>query len=61
VEPEDGAGFAAALRQLLADGDLRQQLGQTARQLAEQRYGRETVLGQLEHDLEALICEQQRR
>jgi colanic acid biosynthesis glycosyl transferase WcaI len=61
VEPEDGAGFAAALRQLLADGDLRQQLGQTARQLAEQRYGREAVLGQLEHDLEALLSEEQRR
>ena len=61
VEPEDGAGFAAALRQLLADGDLRQQRGQTARQLAEQRYGREAVLGQLEQDLEALISEQQRR
>ena len=54
VEPEDGAGFAAALRQLLVDGPQRQRLGQAARQLAEQRYGREAVLGQLERELEAL-------
>jgi colanic acid biosynthesis glycosyl transferase WcaI len=51
VEPEDGAAFAAALRQLLADGALRQRLGLAARQLAERRYGRETVLGALEAQL----------
>jgi colanic acid biosynthesis glycosyl transferase WcaI len=51
VEPEDGAGFAAALRQLLADGDLRQRLGQSARELAKQRYGQEAVLGQLDRAL----------
>jgi colanic acid biosynthesis glycosyl transferase WcaI len=54
VEPEDGEGFAAALRQLLADGGLRQRLGEAARQLAEQRYGREAVLGRLERELVAL-------
>lgn len=54
VEPEDGAGFAAALRQLLADGALRQRLGQAARQLAEQRYGRETVLMELERQLQLI-------
>jgi colanic acid biosynthesis glycosyl transferase WcaI len=54
VEPEDGAGFAGALRQLLVDGVRRQRLGQEARQLAEQRYGSEAVLGQLERELEAL-------
>jgi glycosyltransferase involved in cell wall biosynthesis len=54
VEPEDATGFAAALRQLLVDGPQRQRLGQAARQLAEQRYGQETVLGQLERELEAL-------
>jgi colanic acid biosynthesis glycosyl transferase WcaI len=54
VEPEDGAGFAGALRQLLVDGGRRQRLGQAARQLAEQRYGSEAVLGQLERELEAL-------
>jgi colanic acid biosynthesis glycosyl transferase WcaI len=51
VEPEDGAAFAAAVRQLLADGALRRQRGQAARQLAERRYGREAVLGQLEEQL----------
>jgi colanic acid biosynthesis glycosyl transferase WcaI len=51
VEPEDGAGFAAALRQLLADGDLRQRLGAEARQLVEERYGQEAVLGQLDRAL----------
>lgn len=56
VEPEDGAAFAAAVRQLLADGDLRRQRGQAARQLAERRYGREAVLGQLERELEALTA-----
>jgi colanic acid biosynthesis glycosyl transferase WcaI len=54
VEPEDGEAFAAALRQLVQNPPLRQQLGQAARQLAEQRYGQETVLGQLERELEAL-------
>ena len=58
VEPEDGAGFAAALRQLLADGALRQQLGQAARQLAEQLYNREEVLMQLEHELQDLVTGQ---
>jgi colanic acid biosynthesis glycosyl transferase WcaI len=51
VEPEDGAGFAAALRQLLSDAVLRQRLGQSARELAKQRYGQEAVLGQLDRAL----------
>ena len=54
VEPEDGEAFAAALLQLVQNPPLLQQLGQAARQLAEQRYGQETVLGQLERELEAL-------
>ena len=58
VEPEDGAAFAAALRQLLANEELRQRLGQAARQLVEQRYGREAVLQELERKLEALIVGQ---
>ena len=40
--------------QLLVDGVRRQRLGQAARQLAEQRYGSEAVLGQLERELKAL-------
>ena len=35
VEPEDAAGFAAALRQLIGNHDLRQRLGRQARQLVE--------------------------
>lgn len=54
VEPEDGEAFAAALLQLVQNQPLRQQLGQAARQLAEQRYGQEAVLRQLEQDLKAL-------
>jgi colanic acid biosynthesis glycosyl transferase WcaI len=52
VEPEDGAAFAAAARQLLSDGALRRRLGQAGRELAEERYGKEAVLGQLERELE---------
>ncbi|MFO8238535.1 MAG: glycosyltransferase WbuB [Prochlorococcaceae cyanobacterium] len=51
VEPEDPEGFAEALRQLVADGALRQQLGRQARRLVEQRYGQEAVLKQLEAEL----------
>ncbi len=51
VEPEDGAGFAAALRQLLSDVALSQRLGAQARQLVEERYGQEAVLGQLDRAL----------
>ena len=54
VEPEDAEGFAAALRRLLGDGALRSRLGQAARRLAEQHYGREAVLGELERQLQAL-------
>jgi colanic acid biosynthesis glycosyl transferase WcaI len=59
VEPEDGLAFAAALRRLLTDSSLRQQLGGQGRQLAERRYGREAVLERLECELMALkskIC-----
>lgn len=51
VEPEDPEGFAEALRQLVADGALRQQLGRQARRLVEQRYGQEAVLKQLDAEL----------
>lgn len=38
VAPDDVAGQAAALRQVLAETDLRRQLGQIARQEAQQRF-----------------------
>jgi colanic acid biosynthesis glycosyl transferase WcaI len=55
VEPEDPTEFMAAVRRLVADGPLRMRLGHRARQLAEERFGQETVLGQLNHELEALM------
>lgn len=55
VDPEDGAAFAAAVRQLVLDEGLRKQLGERARQLAEEHFGKEAVLGELELELEALV------
>jgi colanic acid biosynthesis glycosyl transferase WcaI len=54
VEPEDAGAFAAAVRRLVEDGELRRQRGRAARELAEQRYGREAVLGALEEQLLSL-------
>jgi colanic acid biosynthesis glycosyl transferase WcaI len=54
VEPEDGLAFAEALRRLLSDRHLREQLGRQGRQLAEQRYGRDAVLQRLEREFLAL-------
>ncbi len=56
VDPEDPSAFAAALRRLVNDGPLRQQLGARARQLAEQRFGQDAVLHTLEQELEALVA-----
>jgi colanic acid biosynthesis glycosyl transferase WcaI len=55
VDPEDGAAFAAAVRRLVLDEGLRRQLGERARQLAEEHFGKEAVLGELELELEALM------
>ena len=54
VEPENGEEFAAALRCLLNDAELRQRLGERARQLGEERFDRESVLGKFERQLSAL-------
>ncbi len=51
VDPEDGAGFAAAVRQLVQAPALRAALGAQARQLVEERYGQEAILGELEAQL----------
>ena len=51
VEPEDGEGFAAAVRRLVQAPALRAELGARARKLVEQRYGQEAVLGDLESQL----------
>jgi colanic acid biosynthesis glycosyl transferase WcaI len=55
VDPENPIAFAAAVRRLVADGALRRQLGERARQLAEQRFGQEVVLRKLERELVALV------
>ncbi|MFN9071500.1 MAG: glycosyltransferase, partial [Cyanobacteriota bacterium] len=55
VEPEDHRAFAMAVRRLVTDPELRERLGDRARQLAEQRFGRETVLGGLERKLLQLV------
>jgi colanic acid biosynthesis glycosyl transferase WcaI len=48
VEPEDPAGFAAAIETLVQKPALRQEKGHAARHLVEQRYGKESVLQSLE-------------
>ncbi len=55
VDPEDPNTFAAAVRRLVEDGALRQRLGERARQVAEERFGKEAVLHRLEHKLMALV------
>jgi colanic acid biosynthesis glycosyl transferase WcaI len=60
VDPENPAAFAAAVRRLVGDGMLRQRLGARARQLAEERFGQEAVLRQLEQELEALVAPRSR-
>ena len=51
VEPEDGAGFGRAIRKLVNNGQLRHQLGSRGRQIAEQYYGLEGILQNLETNL----------
>ncbi|QPN59151.1 WcaI family glycosyltransferase [Synechococcus sp. CBW1002] len=51
VEPEDASAFAAAVRQLVSDLELRRQRGRGGRALVEQCYGRDAVLGALEGQL----------
>ena len=46
-----GSGAAAVVE----DGALRQRLGERARQVAEQRFGKEAVLRRLEQELVALV------
>jgi colanic acid biosynthesis glycosyl transferase WcaI len=55
VEPEDPRAFAQAVRRLVEDPVLREQLGDRARQLAEQRFGKEAVLRAMEQKLLACL------
>jgi glycosyltransferase involved in cell wall biosynthesis len=54
VEPEDPAGFAEAVRQLLAEPELAAARGAAGRRLVEERYGKEAVLQELERELMGL-------
>lgn len=51
VRPDDPQAFLAGLEALLASPRLRQEKGARGRRLAEERYGREAVLTQLEQQL----------
>lgn len=55
VDPEDPIEYTAAVRRLVKDGPLREQLGARARQLAVERFGQDAVLQQMEAELEALV------
>lgn len=54
VEPEDPSAFAAAVRRLAGDSELRKRLGRQGRLLAEERFGQDAVLARLELELERL-------
>lgn len=52
VDPEDPAAFAAAVKQLVTNHELRHRLGLQARHLGEQHFSREVVLRGLEEQLQ---------
>ena len=51
VEPGDSEGFSQAIGELVSNQEKRMRLGANGRKLAEQRFGRDAVLVQLEKDL----------
>jgi colanic acid biosynthesis glycosyl transferase WcaI len=51
VEPGDSDGFSQAIAELVSNRERRMRLGANGRKLAEQRFGRESILLQLEKDL----------
>ncbi len=51
VEPGDSVGFSKAIGELVSNQEIRMRLGANGRKLAEQRFGRDAVLVQLEKDL----------
>jgi glycosyltransferase involved in cell wall biosynthesis len=55
VRPDDTAGLAAALQQVVQDGSLRQRLGQRARSEAEQRFRADVVAQQSVAVYQAMI------
>ncbi len=57
VPPGDGAAMAAAVLQLSVDDALRRELGQAARERAEQRWRRSAVIDGLEAELKHVIAQ----
>jgi colanic acid biosynthesis glycosyl transferase WcaI len=53
--PGDAAAFAAALRQLISDPQQRLMTGKRARQLAQDRFGKDAVLKRFEQQLLSLV------
>jgi colanic acid biosynthesis glycosyl transferase WcaI len=51
VEPGDSEGFSQAICELVGNREKRRQLGANGRHLAEEKFGREAILMQLEIDL----------
>ena len=51
VEPGDSEGFSQAIGELVSNQKKRMRLGANGRKLAEQRFGRDAVLVELEKDL----------
>ena len=51
VDPGDSEGFSQAIGELVSNREKRKRLGANGRKLAEQRFGRDAVLLQLEKDL----------
>jgi colanic acid biosynthesis glycosyl transferase WcaI len=54
VPPGDAGAFADALRELIESAELRAQCGRLARQLAEEHFGKDSVLQRFEQQLFAL-------
>ncbi|MCT0228530.1 glycosyltransferase WbuB [Synechococcus sp. CS-1331] len=54
IEPGDDKGFAKAIRQLASDRKLRERLGAKGRNIAENYFGRESILTQFESALKNL-------
>lgn len=61
VPPGDGDALAAAILKLVDDAELRGTLGRAAREIAEQRLSRDSILQRFESDLAACVNGHQSR
>ena len=58
VEPDDPTGFADAVKLLTNNEEVRRCLGRNARQMAEERFSKERVLGRYEEEIAIAVSEQ---